>query len=89
MKTIQLNKENHPISVIRKTLYWLKEENEWLLNEDKINWLIIIKNEENFDEIYFYKLLNDNLLRFEIDKNTLKIREKIIHKALSKVYDKI
>ncbi len=89
MKTIELNKENYPVSVIRKTLYWLKEEEEWLLNENKKIWLINILNEKTFDEVYFNKLLNDNLLRYEIDKNTLDIRDKIIYKALSKVYEQV
>lgn len=81
-----LNKNTYPEVIIRKTTYSLSAYSKWELNELKEDWEIVIYSEENILHI-FDRLLNDNILRYKIDKETLFLREKIITKSLEKVYN--
>jgi His-Xaa-Ser system protein HxsD len=88
MQKIFLSKENYVEIVIRKSLYQFSRFCEWELIDDNINWTISLINSNNFleDKNTFDRLLNDNLLRYEIDKNTFFLRKQIIKKSLEKIY---
>ncbi|MFX4243648.1 hypothetical protein ACOL22_12870, partial [Aliarcobacter butzleri] len=63
-------KNNYPEIIIRKTLYQFSRFTEWRLEEDIENWIIYIIIDENLEknQNIFNRYLNDNLLRYEIDK---------------------
>lgn len=84
-------KNNYPEIIIRKTLYQFSRFVEWKLDEDSDNWIIYLTIDENLEknQNIFNRYLNDNLLRYEIDKNTLYLREQIIKKSLEKIYSEL
>lgn len=84
-------KINYPEIIIRKTLYQFSRFAEWKLDEDTDNWIIFFTIDENLEknQNIFNRYLNDNLLRYEIDKNTLFLREQIIKKSLEKIYSEL
>ncbi|MCT7568081.1 hypothetical protein [Aliarcobacter butzleri] len=84
-------KNNYPEIIIRKTLYQFSRFTEWRLEEDIENWIIYIIIDENLEknQNIFNRYLNDNLLRYEIDKSTLFLREQIIKKSLEKIYSEL
>ena len=81
-------KDSYPEIIIRKTLYQFSRYSEWKLDENIENWIVHLINDENLKENQniFNRYLNDNLLRYEIDKSTLFLREQIIKKSLEKIY---
>ncbi|MDN5106967.1 hypothetical protein PJV93_07830 [Aliarcobacter butzleri] len=84
-------KNNYPEIIIRKTLYQFSRFTEWRLEEDIENWVVYIIIDENLEknQNIFNRYLNDNLLRYEIDKSTLFLREQIIKKSLEKIYSEL
>ncbi|BAK73206.1 His-Xaa-Ser system protein HxsD [Arcobacter sp. L] len=84
-------KYNYPEIIIRKTLYQFSRFTEWKLDEDTDNWIIFFTIDENLEknQNIFNRYLNDNLLRYEIDKNTLFLREEIIKRSLEKIYSEL
>ena len=84
-------KINYPEIIIRKTLYQFSRFAEWKLDEDTDNWIIFFTIDENLEknQNIFNRYLNDNLLRYEIDKSTLFLREQIIKKSLEKIYSEL
>lgn len=84
-------KNNYPEIIIRKTLYQFSRFIEWKLEEDIENWIVYIIIDENLEknQNIFNRYLNDNLLRYEIDKSTLFLREQIIKKSLEKIYSEL
>ncbi|MEV9498190.1 hypothetical protein [Aliarcobacter butzleri] len=84
-------KNNYPEIIIRKTLYQFSKFTEWRLEEDIENWIIYIIIDENLEknQNIFNRYLNDNLLRYEIDKSTFFLREQIIKKSLEKIYSEL
>jgi len=84
-------KNNYPEIIIRKTLYQFSRFTEWRLEEDIENWIVYIIIDENLEknQNIFNRYLNDNLLRYEIDKSTLFLREQIIKKSLEKIYSEL
>lgn len=91
MKKIILQKENYPELIIRKSLYQFSNFNEWEIIEDEKDWIISVSNTDKIEEAQstFSRLLNDNILRYELDKRTLFLREKIIKKSLEKIYNEL
>ncbi|MDN5098731.1 hypothetical protein O8C85_09315 [Aliarcobacter butzleri] len=84
-------KNNYPEIIIRKTLYQFSRFTEWRLEEDIENWIVYIIIDENLEknQNIFNRYLNDNLLRYEIDKSTFFLREQIIKKSLEKIYSEL
>ncbi|MFX4218171.1 hypothetical protein ACOL3B_04620 [Aliarcobacter butzleri] len=84
-------KNNYPEIIIRKTLYQFSKFTEWRFEEDIENWIIYIIIDENLEknQNIFNRYLNDNLLRYEIDKSTFFLREQIIKKSLEKIYSEL
>lgn len=84
-------KNNYPEIIIRKTLYQFSRFTEWRLEEDIENWIVYIIIDKNLEKNknIFNRYLNDNLLRYEIDKSTLFLREQIIKKSLEKIYSEL
>lgn len=91
MNKITFLKNSYPEIIIRKTLYQFSRFIEWKLDEDTDNWIIFFTIDENLEknQNIFNRYLNDNLLRYEIDKNTLFLREQIIKKSLEKIYSEL
>lgn len=91
MCKITFLKNNYPEIIIRKTLYQFSRFVEWKLDEDSDNWIIYLTIDENLEknQNIFNRYLNDNLLRYEIDKSTLFLREQIIKKSLEKIYSEL
>ena len=82
---IKFSKEKYSENLIRKSLYWLSKECAWKLDENDNYWLIYVNTEGNNCEQQLHKLLNDNILREELDKQTNQVRYDIILSALKKV----
>lgn len=91
MNKIIFLKNDYPEIIIRKTLYQFSRFTEWKLDENADNWIIFFTIDKNLEknQNIFNKYLNDNLLRYEIDKNTLFLREQIIKKSLEKIYSEL
>ena len=89
-KTLELNKTSYSEDVIRKSLYWCSEFCQWKLSETDNKWVVTFETDDQSieDEITgFYKLLNDFVLREQIDRNTKHLRHKIIQNALTRLAD--
>lgn len=85
---IELDKLKYPEQSIRKALYWLANDCQWLLNENKKSWEVKLVSSPNDGEAVasqFHKLLNDFLLRHQLDVKTQFLREKIVFSALEKI----
>lgn len=82
-------KKNYSEEVIRRALYWLSRDCEWLLDDADEDWKIEIITDENDDEKQIKaeldRLINDYVLREKIDKKTKSMRFKIVHAALSRI----
>ena len=87
---IELSKELYSENVMRKSLYWLSEYAKWKLSEDQENWKIQILSDKelssDFLECKLHDLLNDFKIREKIDYQSRGLREKVILKALEKIY---
>jgi len=86
--SIELEKSSYPEQTVRKSLYWLSEDYQWQLNETENHWLItIFVSQESLEKATsrFHQLLNDFLLRHQLDIKTQFLREKIIFSALEKI----
>ena len=70
--------------IIRKALYWLSKECEWVLEETDVSWVVKYDSKDNLKSL-ISRLINDQILRDNIDRNTGHLREKIIHKVLSDI----
>lgn len=81
MKLNYIRKNTCDELIIRKALYWLSKECEWVLDETDMNWIVKYDSEENLEPL-INRLINDQILRNNIDRNTKHLREKIIHKVL-------
>jgi len=82
---IKLTKEKYSENLIRKSLYWLPKECPWTLDENDANWLITFHLGGGNCAEQLHKLLNDHILREELDKQTNLLRSEIILSALKKV----
>ena len=82
---IKLTKEKYSAHLIRKSLYWLSKECAWTLDENETYWLISFNLGGNNCAQQLHKLLNDHILRDELDKQTNQLRYEIIKSALKKV----
>ena len=70
--------------IIRKALYWLSKECDWVLEETDVSWVVKYDSKDNLKPL-ISRLINDQILRNDIDRNTGHLREKIIHKVLSDI----
>ena len=84
MKEVLIDKNTCEELIIRKALYWLSKECEWVLQETGTGWLVKYDSNDNLEPL-ISRLINDQILRNNIDKNTGHLREKIIHKVLSDI----
>ena len=87
---IKYPKETCSEQSIRKALYWLSKVCEWKLDSSDNSWQIeLLVSESYFDECKaeLDRLLNDFILREELDRKTKYLREKIIFGALERLAD--
>ena len=70
--------------IIRKALYWLSKECEWVLEETDASWVVKYDSKDNLKPL-ISRLINDQILRDNIDRNTGHLRENIIHNVLSDI----
>ena len=84
MKEAKIDKDACQEMVIRKALYWLSKECDWVLEKTDTSWVVKYESEDNLEPL-INRLINDQILRNRIDKNTGHLREKIIHKVLSDI----
>ncbi|OBU11283.1 His-Xaa-Ser system protein HxsD [Morganella psychrotolerans] len=80
MAVISLNKNRYSENVIRQALYWLSAETKWSLSEEAMTFEVTLIDDETL--FHFQQLLNDYILREQIDAKTKNIRESIINKVL-------
>lgn len=88
---IKLSKSIYSEQVVRKSLYWFSEHCLWHLEDDHESWHVIFANDhinnkevEKYKRI-FHRLLNDFILREELDHTTKHFRVKIISAVLEKL----
>ena len=84
MKKVLIKKTTCKELILRKALYWLSKECEWVLDTTDTNWVVKYDSKDNLEPL-ISRLINDQILRNNIDKNTGHLREKIIHKVLSDI----
>ena len=84
MKKTLVDKNTCEELIIRKALYWLSKECEWVLEETDASWVVKYDSKDNLKPL-ISRLINDQILRNDIDRNTGHLREKIIHKVLSDI----
>ena len=71
--------------VIRKALYWLSLEVTWQIEDQPGGWVVTFDCDDDrstFLHSKFMRLLNDYLLREQLDSNTDKLKAAIIQKSL-------
>ncbi|MEY8199680.1 MAG: His-Xaa-Ser system protein HxsD [Colwellia sp.] len=88
---ITLQKSNYSETVLRKSLYWLSSDAEWILEESLENWVIVITNNKNNIDIEskFHRLVNDQILREKISIKSKNSREHIISKVLQDIEESL
>ena len=82
---LSLSKKLYSELVLRKSLYWLKPEYQWTMEESESEWLITFScSQDDFFHCKYElnKLLNDYSLREKIDSQTDDLKLAIIRKAL-------
>lgn len=84
MKEARFDKDACREVVIRKALYWLGKECDWVLDKTDTSWVVKYDSGKNLEPL-ISRLINDQILRDNIDRNTGHLREKIIHKVLSDI----
>jgi His-Xaa-Ser system protein HxsD len=84
MKVAKIDKDACQEIVLRKALYWLSKECDWVLDKTDTSWVVKYESEDNLEPL-INRLINDQILRNDIDRNTGHLREKIIHKVLSDI----
>lgn len=85
MKQIRLLKSQVPETVLRKTLYWVSESCGWTLEEESEHWAVDLSTEDPADVEQFHRVLNDFVLRAELDDRTRNLRVRIVSSALSRL----
>ena len=84
MKEALINIDTCEEIIIRKALYGLSRDCEWVLDKTDTSWVVKYDSEDNLEPL-ISRLINDQILRDNIDKNTGHLREKIILKVLSDI----
>lgn len=85
MSEIRLSYKDNPEEIIRKSLYWCSHLGEWNLKKESSEWVIQIDDSNNDFKSVFEQHLNDFKLRYELDKQTGYLRNKITKAALQAV----
>ena len=80
---VTLLKARYPESVVRKTLYWLSERCDAIIEEDEEFWIIMLEKDDDVFELH--RLLNDFLLREKHDVATKDMRLAIVSAALKRL----
>jgi His-Xaa-Ser system protein HxsD len=88
MLKIILPKAKYSEKVVRKTLYWCSEFCQWELQETNDDWVIQIEGAgpENH-ATKFHRILNDFILREELDRSTKNLRIQIVTAAMEGIRD--
>lgn len=84
MNRFLIDKSTCEEMIIRKALYWLSKDCDWVLEKTDTSWVVKYDSEVNLEPL-ISRLINDQILRDNIDRNTGHLREKIIHKVLSDI----
>jgi His-Xaa-Ser system protein HxsD len=87
-KIIKLNKSKINEISLRKALYWIDEKCSWELLEEDNHWKINLTGPDDFIEKELSKLnsnINDNILRYNLSRDSHSTREEIIKNALLKI----
>jgi His-Xaa-Ser system protein HxsD len=87
-KTIKLNKNIINEISLRNCLYWVDENITWELLEDDVKWEINLTGSSDLVKKELQLLnsnINDNILRFNLSRESHSTREKIIKNALLKL----
>ena len=82
---MRLLKKQYSESVIRKSLYWLSDEFSWELDEDEDAWIICFELDSQAAAYELNRLLNDFLLREQLDQQTGAERQAVILSALKRI----
>jgi len=85
MRQIRLKKETHSEKVVRKCLYWCSEFCKWELQSTDTYWVIRIDDSDDAAVAQFHRILNDFLLREELDHSTKNLRIDVITAALRRL----
>jgi len=87
---IRVSKDDYSENIVRKALYWLTEDAEWVYGNNEKEFIITLATQDEKEMPYIkaklHRLLNDFYLRQKIDDATKQLRNKIIEQALTKVY---
>lgn len=83
--SLSFSKDKLDELVIRKALYQLTPYCEWELEETGTSWIVTAYSEKKDIKRVFDRLINDQVLRSKIDRETYQLRRKIIYKALSDI----
>lgn len=70
---------------IRKALYWMSDSAEWSLDGEDETWRVefaVSVQEQQQVKMKLEQLVNDYLLRENVDSNTLPLKNAIIQKSL-------
>ena len=87
-KTIKLNKNIINEISLRNCLYWVDENITWELLEDDVKWEINLTGSSDLVKKELQLLnsnINDNILRFNLSRESHSTREQIIKNALLKI----
>ena len=87
-KTIKLNKNIINEISLRNCLYWVDENITWELLEDDVKWEINLTGSSDLVKKELQLLnsnINDNILRFNLSRESHSTRENIIKNALLKL----
>ena len=80
---ITLPKSKYSELVVRKSLYWLSRESEWILEENNDVWSIKFLIADSAElTAKFHRHLNDYILREKLDSHSNELKAAIIKKSL-------
>ena len=88
IKIIKLKKSKINEISLRSALYWVDEKCSWELLEEDNHWKINLTGPADFIEKELSKLnsnINDNILRYNLSRDSHSTREQIIKNALLKL----
>ena len=87
-KSVKLNKDKINEISLRNCLYWVDENITWELDEDEFKWEVKLTGSPDLVNKELKLLnsnINDNILRFNLSRQSHSTREQIITSALIKL----